>query len=195
MATKLQRIIILAAALGPLAGAVQLLGAPHALNRRQAFDPDEETLPVGECSEIGPGYSECRAESALEPMLCIDPTQGETCCSNEWGCPAESFCLIEGLCCPEGLDPQTCAEQNDVVLPPDFGTDPTPTPDDTASVPESTPTATDDSSTTAPPEPTDSSDVIPPDASSTPDVPVPAAGSHKEVSVAGAVLGLMAFLL
>lgn len=35
-------------------------------------------------------------------------------------CPAGSFCLVKGYCCPDGIDPKTCAINNNVELPADF---------------------------------------------------------------------------
>ncbi|KAF2835683.1 hypothetical protein M501DRAFT_997825 [Patellaria atrata CBS 101060] len=74
---------------------------PQRFFRRQAFDPDETTQSGANCVDaFGEGYVECRAESALQNRLCINPDLGETCCENEWGCPADSFCLVQDLCCP-----------------------------------------------------------------------------------------------
>jgi hypothetical protein len=89
--------------------------------KRQAFDPDETTGSGANCVEaFGEGYIECVPKSESKPRLCINPDLGETCCDNKWGCPGGSFCLVQDLCCPDGLDPKTCAAQNDVTLPPDF---------------------------------------------------------------------------
>ena len=54
---------------------------------------------------------------------CYDPTRGDSCCSNTWACPSGNFCLIENVCCPDGLDPATCAVDNGVSLPADFSID------------------------------------------------------------------------
>lgn len=35
-------------------------------------------------------------------------------------CPSGSFCLVKGYCCPDGVDPKTCAFNNGVELPDDF---------------------------------------------------------------------------
>lgn len=35
-------------------------------------------------------------------------------------CPAGSFCLVKGYCCPDGVDAETCAIDNGVELPDDF---------------------------------------------------------------------------
>ncbi|KAK0750162.1 hypothetical protein B0T18DRAFT_428166 [Schizothecium vesticola] len=91
------------------------------LHHRQAFDPDETTGRGSNCIEaFGPGYVECVPASDSAPRLCVNPEQGEKCCNNLWGCPASSFCLVQDLCCPDGLSPETCAAQNDVTLPPGF---------------------------------------------------------------------------
>lgn len=105
------------------AQSVRALKNPMAnLNRRQAFDPEETTGSGANCVEaFGAGYVECVPETATEPRLCINPGRGQTCCNAQWGCPSDSFCLVQDLCCPTGLDPATCAAQNDVTLPPGFG--------------------------------------------------------------------------
>ncbi|KAK1831035.1 hypothetical protein QBC39DRAFT_352717 [Podospora conica] len=91
------------------------------LHHRQAFDPEETTGRGSNCIEaFGPGYVECVPASDSAPRLCVNPEQGEKCCNNLWGCPASSFCLVQDLCCPDGLSPETCAAENDVTLPSDF---------------------------------------------------------------------------
>jgi hypothetical protein len=86
------------------------------LDKRQgdSFHPD--TFP-SDC-DPSDGFVHCGAN------LCIIPSRGDVCCdpSQNWGCPGGSFCLVDGLCCPDGLDSQTCARNNGVSLPPDFGT-------------------------------------------------------------------------
>jgi hypothetical protein len=163
-------------ALSPLGG----------LNRRQAFDPDETTRPGANCVEaFGEGYIECVPQSASKPRLCINPDKGETCCDNLWGCPAESFCLIDDLCCPEGLDPATCAKQNDVTLPADFGKTSSAGPSTTA-----TPTLTSSSAV-----PTGNvSTTRTPTGTGKPPV-VTAGAAHEHVGIAAAVLGLAAALV
>jgi hypothetical protein len=42
------------------------------------------------------------------------------------GCPGGSFCLTNGYCCPNGLDPNTCALNNGVSLAAGFNTNPVP---------------------------------------------------------------------
>lgn len=92
------------------------------LFRRQAFDPTESTGTGANCVEaFGSGYVECVPETETDARLCVNPDLGETCCDNKWGCPADSFCLVQDLCCPTGLDPATCASENGVTLPSDFG--------------------------------------------------------------------------
>ncbi|KAK3348969.1 hypothetical protein B0T25DRAFT_232010 [Lasiosphaeria hispida] len=104
-----------------LLAATAITSVSASLNRRQAFDPDETTSSGANCVDaFGPGYVECVPEKDFEPRLCINPSKGEICCENKWGCPADSFCLVQDLCCPEGTDPASCASQNGVNLPPDF---------------------------------------------------------------------------
>jgi len=115
--------VLLATALG-LAQASdknKMLVRFDSLGRRQAFDPGETTGSGANCVEaFGEGYVECRPASDTKNRLCINPSLGETCCNNLWGCPADSFCLVQDLCCPTGLDPKTCAAQNSVTLPAGF---------------------------------------------------------------------------
>lgn len=93
-------------ALGTAAGAIEIL-RPAGLYRRQAFDPDEETLPAEQCSDFGPTYVECRAPSTTRPRFCIDPTNGETCCDNQCTylvCALSSCMVLEGrLTCSRGM--------------------------------------------------------------------------------------------
>ncbi|KAK5661828.1 hypothetical protein OQA88_9931 [Cercophora sp. LCS_1] len=115
-------LVLAATALGLVDATNNFLTPYGALGKRQAFDPDESTGSGADCVEaFGKGYIECRAPSGTQRRLCINPDLGETCCEASWGCPAKSFCLVEDLCCPDGLDPKTCAAQNDVSLPPGFG--------------------------------------------------------------------------
>jgi len=118
-----------ATALGFVEATSNMLTPYGGVYKRQAFDPDETTGTGANCVEaFGEGYIECVPKSDSKARLCINPDLGETCCDNKWGCPGGSFCLVQDLCCPDGLDPKTCAAQNDVTLPPDFA------------VPSSTPT-------------------------------------------------------
>ncbi|KAK0648580.1 hypothetical protein B0T16DRAFT_456047 [Cercophora newfieldiana] len=110
-----------ATALGFAEAANNMLAPYGGVYKRQAFDPDETTGSGANCVEaFGAGYIECVPQTDTAPRLCINPDLGETCCDNKWGCPGGSFCLVQDLCCPDGLDPKTCAAQNDVTLPPDF---------------------------------------------------------------------------
>ncbi|PKS09329.1 hypothetical protein jhhlp_003943 [Lomentospora prolificans] len=126
MRTNAIKLVLAAASFGlAVEASVSRLASSNniRLYRRQgqAFDPDETSAPGANCVEaFGPGYIECVPASATANRLCIIPSEGETCCDNKWGCPAASFCLVQDLCCPDGLDPQTCADQNNVDLPPDF---------------------------------------------------------------------------
>jgi len=50
--------------------------------------------------------------------ICYLPSRGDTCCpGGTYACPGGSFCLVEPYCCPNGLDPQSCAEQHGITLP------------------------------------------------------------------------------
>ncbi|KAK0725133.1 hypothetical protein B0H67DRAFT_550758 [Lasiosphaeris hirsuta] len=114
-------LLLAATAITSASAALNLENPMSTLNRRQAFDPDETTSTGANCVDaFGPGYVECVPEKDFEPRLCINPSEGEICCENKWGCPAESFCLVQDLCCPEGTDPASCASQNGVNLPPNF---------------------------------------------------------------------------
>jgi hypothetical protein len=203
-------IIVFVAALGLADAAVNVL-SPLGVSKRQdgAFDPDEETAQGDSCVEaFGEGSVECRPPSATQNRLCIEPALGHTCCENSWGCPGGSFCLVQDLCCPDGLDPETCAEQNGVDLPPNFSTVPTDVPQDTATA---EPTASEVPSTSIPDddtatvEPTAS---VPPTTTTadggsgtttptaaTSDPVVTAAAHHERAGVAAAVLGLAAAIV
>ena len=55
-----------------------------AINKRQAFNPDETTGTGNTCVEaFGPGYVECVPASATKPRLCINPELGEKCCDEK----------------------------------------------------------------------------------------------------------------
>ncbi|KAK3385747.1 hypothetical protein B0H63DRAFT_510470 [Podospora didyma] len=139
-----------ASALSDFSDGTRLFSRVHggSLEARQAFDPGETTGRGSTCVEaFGAGYIECVPKSATRTRpLCYNPTQGQSCCDNLWGCPRNSFCLVQDLCCPNGLDAKTCAIKNSVTLPPDFGVSKTSTtkkPSTTA--PSSSPSAyTDD---------------------------------------------------
>ncbi|KAI4212929.1 MAG: hypothetical protein LQ351_004454 [Letrouitia transgressa] len=99
----------------------------------QSFTPTTSFGTGDTCEDaFGAGYILCGE-------ICYNPGIGQTCCTSgdDYPCPSQSFCLIEGLCCPDGVDPQTCAADNGVELPADFGTSP---PATTGSSPEPEPT-------------------------------------------------------
>lgn len=89
-----------------------------AVFKRQDYSFEPSTIPGG-CSAAD-GWAMCGAD------LCYLPSRGDVCCdpSSEWACPGGNFCLVDGLCCPDGLDPETCARDNGVTLPSDFNTSP-----------------------------------------------------------------------
>ncbi|GAB1320016.1 Enhancer of mRNA-decapping protein 4 [Madurella fahalii] len=207
-------LVVVAAALG-LANAAnnepRLFRAPkglRGLEGRQAFDPGEETRPGETCVEaFGEGFIECVPASDTEPSLCINPDLGHTCCNNLWGCPADSFCLVQDLCCPTGLDPETCAAENNVSLPPDFGATTTSTPEETATT-EPEETATTEPEETATAEPTVSTTArttrVPTGTggdgtatrTTTRSGPIITGGAHHEMAgVAAAMLGLAAAIV
>lgn len=98
----------------------------------------------------------CAANEVECNDYCLDLAQGDSCCSEGCksllqitlmaliltcsdGCPGGSFCLTKGYCCPNELDPATCALNNGVTLSEGFNTNavpPTPaaTATDTTSV-------------------------------------------------------------
>ncbi|KAK1753160.1 hypothetical protein QBC47DRAFT_53380 [Echria macrotheca] len=136
--------ILAATALGSgLVDAASNMLTPYGgLNKRQAFDPDETTGTGANCVDaFGPGYIECVPATETKPRLCVNPGLGETCCDAKWGCPGGSFCLVQDLCCPNGLDPKTCAIQNSVELPPDFSAPATSPPSSVTAAPEAAPSS------------------------------------------------------
>ncbi|KAK3309284.1 uncharacterized protein B0T15DRAFT_491806 [Chaetomium strumarium] len=148
-------LVVVSAALGLAHAATNMLSPYGAMSKRQggAFDPDEQTGRGDTCIEaFGPGYIECRPESATENSLCINPDEGQSCCQNLWGCPADSFCLVDGLCCPTGLDPETCASENGVDLPPNFGISTAPPIEETATSTRTTRVSTAAPDTTSTPD-------------------------------------------
>ncbi|KAI9861146.1 MAG: hypothetical protein M1824_002644 [Vezdaea acicularis] len=89
-----------------------------------AFIPGSTTGQGATCADaFGAGYISCG--SGIE---CYNPDAGQSCCADQGGypCPADSFCLVQGYCCPAGEDPATCAINNGVTLPSDFNTAPLP---------------------------------------------------------------------
>jgi len=87
--------------------------------------------------------------------ICYSPARGDTCCPDgTYACPGGSFCLVDPYCCPNGLDPQSCAEQHGVTLPAGYSsaTLPPTTPSSVVSGGPTTPPATPPAVvTTAPP--------------------------------------------
>ncbi|KAH8429806.1 uncharacterized protein LDX57_007477 [Aspergillus melleus] len=86
--------------------------------------------------------------------ICYNPRQGQTCCpGGKYACPSNSFCLQEPYCCPDGLDPETCARRYGITLSPSSTEEPVPEPTETAPEPTDTvePTPTEPTG----PEPTD----------------------------------------
>ncbi|KAF2103023.1 hypothetical protein NA57DRAFT_72006 [Rhizodiscina lignyota] len=109
----------------------------NALDKRQGSSQNEKQ--GSNCTEaFGAGYETCRPASASEIRLCYNPSIGQICCQNEWGCPSDSFCLIKDFCCPTGIDPSACAAHYSVSIPSNlatYGTGPAPS---TSSSSEST---------------------------------------------------------
>ncbi|KAL8708364.1 MAG: hypothetical protein Q9220_006744 [cf. Caloplaca sp. 1 TL-2023] len=107
-------------AAGALANNLHYL-VPRELQIRQdqSFAPTTSFGSGATCADaFGSGYIDCNG-------TCYNPGEGQTCCpggGNAYPCPAESFCLINGLCCPNGLPASTCAAQNGVTLPDNFNT-------------------------------------------------------------------------
>jgi len=70
--------------------------------------------------------------------ICYLPSRGDTCCpGGTYACPGGSFCLVAPYCCPNGLDPQSCAQQHGVTLPAGYSSGATQPP---AATPSGTPT-------------------------------------------------------
>lgn len=115
---------------------------PHVFSKRQQYRPDEYNCGNGDtCEEsCGAGYLLC---SDPDTFLCYNPQLAHTCCepgsaaSCEWftngvvsvilcshifpgGCPNGDYCLIDGWCCPNSLDPQACALSFSISLPATF---------------------------------------------------------------------------
>ncbi|EEH44161.2 uncharacterized protein PADG_00450 [Paracoccidioides brasiliensis Pb18] len=84
--------------------------AVHPLRARQegggSFKPDQSSGFGDSCSSaFGKDYVQCAA------TVCYNPKAGHTCCSGEYACPGNSFCLTAGYCCPNGLDRESCAKK------------------------------------------------------------------------------------
>jgi len=61
--------------------------------------------------------------------ICYSPARGDVCCpGGTYACPGGSFCLIDSYCCPNGLDPASCAQQHGVTLPPSYASSAAPAP-------------------------------------------------------------------
>ncbi|KAL8821903.1 MAG: hypothetical protein Q9223_000132 [Gallowayella weberi] len=103
-------------AAGALAGNLhQVLPRELQVRQSQAFNPSTSFGSGATCADaFGAGYIDCNG-------VCYNPNEGQTCCpggGDAYPCPSRSFCLnINGLCCPNGLSPATCARQNGVALP------------------------------------------------------------------------------
>jgi len=83
-----------------------------------AFLPGSNSGSGATCADaFGAGFVQCGTGNE-----CFDPSAGESCCQATYPCPSGSFCLIDGYCCPNGLDAATCAAENGVTLPADFST-------------------------------------------------------------------------
>lgn len=67
------------------------------------------------------------------------------------GCPAESFCLTNQQCCPNGLDPAECAAERGITLPADFKTESAVNTNPTASATASASDATTSAGSSLPP--------------------------------------------
>ncbi|KAF1810381.1 hypothetical protein P152DRAFT_515926 [Eremomyces bilateralis CBS 781.70] len=95
------------------------------LARRQSgqFVPGTISSPGASCVEaFGEGYEACREKTSSAPRLCYNPSEGHTCCSSEWACPSDSFCLVSPYCCPSGIDASSCAASLGVSAPPKTST-------------------------------------------------------------------------
>ncbi|KAL8824393.1 MAG: hypothetical protein Q9170_008172 [Blastenia crenularia] len=123
----------------------QLVPRELQVRQDQSFTPTTSFGQGATCADaFGAGYIDCNG-------VCYNPGQGETCCpgaGDAYPCPSDSFCLINGLCCPDvtfpfspllpspypptpppqlltttqGLPASTCAAQNGVTLPEGFST-------------------------------------------------------------------------
>lgn len=76
------------------------------------FAPGIQTATGDTCgAAFGDGYQTCREASGDKNRLCYNPNAGQKCCSASWSCPNGSFCLSDGVCCPDGMDPASCGAQ------------------------------------------------------------------------------------
>ncbi|KAA8648444.1 hypothetical protein EYZ11_000379 [Aspergillus tanneri] len=137
--------------------------------------------------------------------ICYNPNEGQTCCpGGKYACPSGSFCLQDPYCCPNGLDPETCAKRYGITLTP---SSPEPTETDqptepTASVPS--PSSSSSASIPVIPRPTSSTSSSPVSSSSahstaptaSPSSPLFTGGANAREMIGGAaiVLGGLGFL-
>ncbi|PLB50827.1 hypothetical protein P170DRAFT_463913 [Aspergillus steynii IBT 23096] len=118
--------------------------------------------------------------------ICYNPKQGQTCCpGGKYACPSNSFCLQDPYCCPDGLDPETCAQRYGITLSPSSTEEPVPEPTKTTEPVEPTETVeptvskpTDPEPTETAPQPTDTvvpepTESVPPTTTSNPVIPKP----------------------
>jgi len=87
-------------------------GSPFGLleKRQDQFVPNTTTAEGTTCADaFGDGYDTCRNATDSQNRLCFNPNIGQSCCQNQWACPADSFCLDDGSCCPNGTDAAACA--------------------------------------------------------------------------------------
>ncbi|EEP78374.1 predicted protein [Uncinocarpus reesii 1704] len=119
----------------------------HSLFKRQDRVCKPVTPPVTCERSCGPGFEQC-----VFPLMCYNPTVGDSCCSNGKYCPKGEYCT-DGGCCPDGMSLEECGATRTLsVVPPGQGqssTEPAPTgeptgePTETVSEPEPTETETD----------------------------------------------------
>ncbi|PUU82621.1 hypothetical protein B9Z19DRAFT_1154330 [Tuber borchii] len=78
-----------------------------------AFKPPVTSSFYGSCKSHG--WGQCGS-------LCIDSKNGATCCNPRisYRCIPGTYCLFDGLCCPNEVDPETCASNSGLKLPASF---------------------------------------------------------------------------
>jgi len=82
-------------------------------NGSEAFKPNGTEGIGATCAEAwGDGFLSCGSGNE-----CYNPGLKESCCEETYACSTGSFCLTDGWCCPDGIDPETCAKNNDVPWP------------------------------------------------------------------------------
>ncbi|PGH16729.1 hypothetical protein AJ79_01602 [Helicocarpus griseus UAMH5409] len=90
------------------------LRSVRARQEGDSFKPGQTSNFGQSCEDaFGGGYVQCGTGT-----VCYNPTAGQPCCSGKYACPSDAFCLTAGYCCPDGLDPETCAKQFGVSVPP-----------------------------------------------------------------------------